>query len=266
KAVNNPFNKFQCRNYRVFNSLRKEDILRAGPKDNLSELNNSSIESSNSKELKIWAITNKPAKVYANGEKSKSIIIEENKGKSGIYLWSNNVNDKYYIGSGVELSIRFRDYYFPSALNRVNNYISRAIIHHTHSVFSLIILEYIDIANLSKEQSRKLILGREQHYIDMFNPEYNLLKTAGNSLGFKHSEDVLAKMSEAQTGDKNSFYGKKHLPETLAKITIARKGKLYSSETKALISEAMTGENNHMFGRTGENHPNFGKSLLLPLK
>jgi group I intron endonuclease len=41
------------------------------------------------------------------------------------------------------------------------------------------ILEYCVIFNL---------IEREQYYISLFNPEYNILKIAGSNLGFKHSE------------------------------------------------------------------------------
>lgn len=47
------------------------------------------------------------------------------------------------------------------------------------------------------------MLKREQYYIDLLNPEYNILKIAGNLLGFKHSKETLAKMSIAKTGENN---------------------------------------------------------------
>jgi len=70
-------------------------------------------------------------------------------------------------------------------------------------------LEYIDISNLSKVNARKLILEREQYYLDLLEPEpqgarspfflmflvlktgggprgLSLLKVAGNLLGYKH--------------------------------------------------------------------------------
>jgi hypothetical protein len=53
-------------------------------------------------------------------------------------------------------------------------------------------LEYIDVSNLPKEEARKLILEREQYYLDLLKPEYNILKVAGSSLGFKHSEESRA--------------------------------------------------------------------------
>jgi len=33
----------------------------------------------------------------------------------------------------------------------------------------------------------------EQHYIDILKPEYNILKIAGSSLGYTHTEETLAK-------------------------------------------------------------------------
>ena len=64
-------------------------------------------------------------------------------------------------------------------------YIYNALRNHGYSVFSLSTLEYIDISNLSKEDARKLILEREQYYLDLYksyiydigyNIEINTLK------------------------------------------------------------------------------------------
>ena len=179
-------------------------------------------------------------KVYNNADTNKLQILTENKGKAGIYLWTHLESNKTYIGSAVDLSKQFFKYYLPSELKRMNNYISRALICHTHSAFSLSILEYIDISgsNKDKKQARELILCREQYYIDSLLPEYNILSTAGNSLGYKHSEKSLAKMSLAKLGFK-------HSEETLAKMKAANSGenhplygKNHSAETKAAISAA----------------------------
>ena len=48
--------------------------------------------------------------------------------------------------------------------------------------FRLEILEYCD---------RNNVLAREQFYLDLIKPKYNILKIAGSSLGFKHSEKTL---------------------------------------------------------------------------
>jgi len=46
----------------------------------------------------------------------------------------------------------------------------------------------------------KVLLQLEQHYLDILfslptNLRYNFLPTAGSSLGYKHTEDALAKIS-----------------------------------------------------------------------
>ena len=41
----------------------------------------------------------------------KSIIIKENRNKSGIYRWVNKTNNNSYVGSGINLAKRIGDYY-----------------------------------------------------------------------------------------------------------------------------------------------------------
>lgn len=62
--------------------------------------------------------------------------------------------------------------------------ISKAMMKYGYFHFTLEILEFSDPSNA---------ILREQHYIDIFKPEYNNLKTAGSSLGYTHSEETLAK-------------------------------------------------------------------------
>ena len=63
--------------------------------------------------------------------------------------------------------------------------ITRALLKYGYSGFCLYILEYCEPS---------ILLEREQYYIDTLNPEYNILKIAGSSLGFKHSEETIAKL------------------------------------------------------------------------
>jgi len=53
------------------------------------------------------------------------------------------------------------------------------------SNFSLEILEYCDESEALK---------REQYYLDLCEPEYNILKIAGSRLNSKHSEETIAKI------------------------------------------------------------------------
>ena len=62
---------------------------------------------------------------------------------------------------------RFRNYF---------NVLFKALLKYGYSNFKLEILEYCDPENL---------VDREQHYLNLLKPEYNVLKDAGSSLGFK---------------------------------------------------------------------------------
>jgi len=156
------------------------------------------LNQNNSEQIKIV----EPAiVVYSNAETDKSQILLDNKGKTGVYLWIHLESGKKYVGSSIDLSKRFISYYTSSYLARPgNSYIYNALINYKYSAFSLSILEYLDITNLSKNEAQKLLIEREQYYINTLNPEYNILKIAGSSYGYKHSEESLELIRTALKG------------------------------------------------------------------
>ena len=93
-------------------------------------------------------------------------------------------------------------------------YICNALKEHGYSTFSLSIIEYICITDLSLGEAKILILEREQFYLDLvFLDEdkpnsYNLLPIAGSSLGYKHTEQSLLKFS----GENHHMFGKNKSP------------------------------------------------------
>jgi len=130
-------------------------------------------------------------------------------------------------------------YYSPKLTKTPELYktpIYNAIRKYGFSSFSLEILEYCD--------NSLNILEREQYYIDKLKPEYNILKIAGSSLGFKHSESTLGlfkirKLDEE--GRKNlslAATGRILTHEEREKISKARKGIVISEVTKKKISLA----------------------------
>nr|YP_009722256.1 hypothetical protein [Morchella importuna]QGN66658.1 hypothetical protein [Morchella importuna] len=170
-----------------------------------------------------------PVKSYENASTMKKLIIKENENKSGIYRWTNKYTGDTYIGQSINLSARFIHYFNTSYLtSKKQLIISRALIKYGYSGFSLEILEFCEKSDL---------LEREQYYLDLLKPEYNILKIAGSSLGFKHSEDTKAKISKSLKG---IYVGKNS----------ALFGRVHSEETKALMSIKKLGDKNHNFGRT----------------
>jgi len=165
-----------------------------------------------------------PIIIYSNSDIDKLRIFTDNKGKAGIYQWKHLESGKIYIGSAINLTKRLKDYYSFYHLDRNKSmYICNALKHYGYSAFSLSIIEYINIQNLSKNETKKLILEREQYYINLLNPEYNLLKVAGSLLGYQHSEETIKKIS----GSNNHFFGKAHTLETKIKMSIAKGTTIY---------------------------------------
>lgn len=96
-----------------------------------------------------------------------------------------------------------------------------------------------------------MIIEREQHYMDLLKPVYNILLVAGSplgrkfplvtriqmaksKLGFTHSEETKALMSKLAEGRVFSDI-------TRSRLSLARKGKKLSLETITRISEAKLG-------------------------
>jgi group I intron endonuclease len=63
--------------------------------------------------------------------------------------------------------------------------IYKAIVKYGHSNFKLEILEYCDPSE---------ILSREQHYLDLLKPYYNMLNIAGSSFGYEHTDETILKL------------------------------------------------------------------------
>ena len=181
-------------------------------------------------------------KFYEDAFSMRKLIIKENKDRSGIYKWTNKLTNDIYVGQSIDLAKRFIKYFNLSYLkNRETLVISRALIKYGYSNFSLEILEYCDIKNLTE---------REQYYMDKLNPRYNTLKIAGSSSGHKLSKETKAKISEALKGiyvkEKSPWFGRTHSEETKALMSLTRSkinnlGKTHTEETKELMRQKALG-------------------------
>ena len=176
---------------------------------------------------------------YGDASSLKLNILEENKGKSGIYMFTNKETKDFYTGQSRNLYNRFLNYFNPAYLKRErNSRIGRALLKYDYSNFSLSILEYCDKADLN---------SREQYYIDKLNPIYNILKIVGAHVEtFTHSKETKKKISDAlkkiRTSEASPWFGRTR-----------------SEETKATMSLKKLGENNNMYGK---NHTEDTKDLM----
>lgn len=116
-------------------------------------------------------------------------------------------------------------------------YINRALLKGGYSSFSLSILEYCSVDNL---------IEREQYYLDILKPDYNICTQAGSTLGKLHSTEAKDKISSTKKGtfegEANSFYGKTHLEESRRKMVEAKLGRTLTELAKEKISAAQQGK------------------------
>jgi len=125
--------------------------------------------------------------IYDYADKDKLNILADNRNKIGIYRWINKINGNTYIGSSVSISVRMYTYYSLRSLAKSNRLIDRALLKDGFSNFALEILEYTDKNN---------VLEKEPYYMDLFKPQYNIVETAGSTLGYKHTQESLEKIRD----------------------------------------------------------------------
>lgn len=191
--------------------------------------NNSSTEASN--------ISVSPEVKYPDAYLNKTMILKDNKNKAGIYRWVNKVNGNTYIGSSTNLRYRLSQYYrlsyIDSQLSKSKSRILCALLKYGYTNFQLEILEYCTAENS---------LNREQYYIDLLKPEYNINPVSISRFGTKHSIESREKMSKSAQGRKHSEQTKDLISHLSKGINNPNFGKTQSKETKALISAARLGK------------------------
>jgi hypothetical protein len=89
--------------------------------------------------------------------------------------------------------------------------IYKALVKYGYSSFKLEILE---------NSEPNILIEREQYYLDLLNPEYNILKKAGSLLGFRHSEASRELVSFTSARKAAEFIGvhHSHIAKSLGKF------------------------------------------------
>jgi group I intron endonuclease len=150
----------------------------------------------------------------------------------GIYTITNSVNGKMYVGSSLHIENRWRQHRSDLRLGRHSNArLQNAWAKYGAPVFLFEIVEIVELEND--------LISREQHFIDSMDSlasGYNISGRAGRErAGAKHSPESIEKMRQAHLG--------KIMPESgRALLSAAFKGRKFSDEWRAKISQAKTGK------------------------
>ncbi|MGG3889605.1 GIY-YIG nuclease family protein [Metabacillus fastidiosus] len=170
----------------------------------------------------------------------------------GIYMILNLINNKIYIGSSINIKKRWQAHKSYLNINQHSNrYLQNAWNKYGEENFKFKVIDnFID---------QSLILLREQYWIDYFQSAdeecgYNISPTAGNLMGFKHSDETKRKIS-------TRMKGKEKTSEHLANISNSLKGRKMSKEVKEKLLKANIGKKHTKEHREKISKHHYGKKL-----
>lgn len=140
--------------------------------------------------------------------------------KTGIYIITNKLNFKLYVGSAINIEYRWKKHKEQLRSHRHGNqHLQSAWNKYGEHNFEFCILEECNISEL---------LIREQAWIDHTNcctNGYNISPTAGSPLGVKHTD------------------------ETKQRISNSQKGRTTSEKTKRLMSDVQKNKTNRNYSK-----------------
>lgn len=169
----------------------------------------------------------------------------------GVYKIINLINNKIYVGSSVDIAKRMRKHKYELRKNiHPNEHLQRAYNKYGEDSFT---------AELLENCTEDIIIGREQYYIDMLNPEYNICKVAYSSLGRKASEETKRKMVEKRTG----FTHTEETKQLMSRVALER-GTIITKEHKESITKLL-GFPVEKYSKDGifiEDYPSIGVASL----
>lgn len=164
--------------------------------------------------------------------------------QSGIYKISSLNGGKVYVGSAIDVrkrknshlhDLRKNKHHSGHLQNYFNKYGEQALVFET--------IEYCEIESL---------IEREQHYIDLLTPSFNVCRIAGSCLGNKMTEQQKLKLSIAHKGKKlssehranisKSLKGKKRTEQARINISLGQIGKKMNPESVRRMIQTKTGK------------------------
>lgn len=149
------------------------------------------------------------------------------KNKSGIYIIKTKINNKFYVGSAINLYGRKQTHLTHLKKEKhCNAKLQRFVNKYGIDKLFFECLEFCEKENL---------IIKEQFYIDTLKPFFNIAKIAGSTLGVKITKEQSEKLSKLRKGKKFSL------------------GRVLSEETKAKISKK---------AKERGLHPNFIKGSI----
>lgn len=165
----------------------------------------------------------------------------------GVYQIKNLINNKIYIGSSINCKVRCRTHYNNLLKNKhTNKKLQNSWNKYKPTDFEITILEIVS--------DKQRLLCREQYFIDILKPFYNICKIAGNTLGREMTDKTKNKIKLTLT-DKysgtNSFNYKGGYIKT--------KNKLESKVSSNILNQIKSRQAN----KSGKKVIQFDSNMIL---
>ena len=172
----------------------------------------------------------------------------------GIYKIINVINNKFYVGSAVDLKRRKTRHYSELRTGKhKNRHLQSAWNKHGENAFVFVVVEEAkDMDDLLVMENRWLKdhVGKSYCYnigIDATAPMLGKAKELSPTWGYSHTEDAKQKISEASKA-------RVQTDEEKAKRIKTMQGHQVLPSTRAKISATLSGEGNYWFGKERPDH------------
>lgn len=168
-------------------------------------------------------------------------------------VYKIEVNDKTYVGSsGRSIKQRWKAHLYGLRRgNHPNVHLQNAYNKYGESALSFSVLEVVEVA--------EEVIILEQKYINEINPEFNICKVAGSTLGNKSRmgqtcpEAEKEKIRAALMGNQH-HKGIKHSEETKLKLSQANKGYKHTDEARAKMLASKGSEETRLKMKGNQRH------------
>nr|YP_009469556.1 hypothetical protein [Pseudocercospora mori]AVE15066.1 hypothetical protein [Pseudocercospora mori] len=138
----------------------------------------------------------------------------------GIYAYRSKLDkSKVYIGSAINIAQRFRQHRYRCSIYKSNNSkFYNLVIKHGWGNIEFAIIEKVDfpLHNIEVTINKKILLDREQYYLDKLIPSLNINKSATSILGYKHTRESIIKFSSSRVV---RYYGKRVISKPRVKVS-----------------------------------------------
>ena len=181
------------------------------------------------------------------------------KNKSGIYIIKTKINNRYYIGSAINLYNRKHIHLTHLKNNKHHNSKLQRFVNK-YGIDNL----YFECVELCEKED---LIKKEQFYIDTLNPYFNIAKIAGSNLGIKITKEQSEKLSKLRKGKQNSL-GRKYSEETILKMKESAKKRGIHINFMNASKKANTGKKHtkeHRF-KVSEKQKKINNIQLLEIK